>query len=180
MMTAKTFTPTKSFDSPLYSKYSNLVPPEVLTEIIFLKLIYSKGSSGALVPSGIHAVPVIEHSSEIQNFAEMPNFDKIQNLVTALSELDDVKEVRAVAHKPNDLHNVRFKLLVDVNADDELDDVGCLWEKAERMAYQARRELRKATEEEWHFNAELVKEFESIDNELLITSILYAQTKCSS
>jgi hypothetical protein len=104
------------------------------------------------------------------SFENTPGFTEIQYLANSLSNLDDVKQVRAVACRPGDLHNVTFELLVDVNADDELDDVGCLWEEAERQAFRVHRDLRKTTGEEWHFNAELVREFESIDSERLITA----------
>lgn len=155
MTTERTPTPTRGYRS------------SVKTIFIFLKL-------------ASEIKRFFDSLSAPESFENVPGFSEIKDLVSSLSSLDGVKQVRAVARKPWDLHDVTFELLVDVNADEELDDVGFLWEEAERRAFRVHRDLRKTTGEEWHFNAELVREFESINKACLITTSHYAQRSYSS
>ncbi|HEY9669692.1 MAG TPA: hypothetical protein V6C91_22960 [Coleofasciculaceae cyanobacterium] len=84
----------------------------------------------------------------------------IRDLANELAQLQGVEEVRAIAESPDDLHSITFELRMSPSfVDEDFEASENLWEKAERLALQFDRQLRKVTNEKWYFYTDLVKEF---------------------
>ncbi len=101
----------------------------------------------------------------------------IRDLTQELADFPGAKQVKAVADIPGDLHRVTFLLQVSTEINEEFDPIGELWEKAERMAHQLHRQLRKSTGEKWYFFVEVVRDFSSYaGNPKIIASAHHARS----
>lgn len=87
-----------------------------------------------------------------------PEFAEIETLVELLAEEQGVESVKAIAHKPNSLHEITFVLVSDVS----LPQQKSIREKAIDSVTQVEWKLSDLTQtENWYFDAKVTRKFDN-------------------
>jgi hypothetical protein len=85
---------------------------------------------------------------------------EIKALEQTLRNLPGVEKIKCIVDKPGDLHNITFLVYApnEVDENGNFAKVGKLWQATQKLASEARKQLRDSTGERWCFRTELVND----------------------
>jgi hypothetical protein len=96
----------------------------------------------------------------IQRAFSETGIPEIRALEQTLRNLPGVEQIKRVLDKPGDLHNITFLVYApnEVDENGNFAKVGKLWQTTQKLASEARKQLRDSTGERWCFRTELVND----------------------
>ncbi|NEP60725.1 MAG: hypothetical protein F6K31_27645 [Symploca sp. SIO2G7] len=100
---------------------------------------------------------------------------EIESLVHSLAQLPGVEEVRAVSHQPDDLHEVTFEVLSDIEPPERRE----LFAKALVLVRETEWMLCDTTDEDdWDFGTQMLRKFPTLLDENQVIASSYARREC--
>ncbi|MBE9129283.1 MULTISPECIES: hypothetical protein [unclassified Coleofasciculus] len=104
-------------------------------------------------------------------------FTEIEKLVKSLAKLPGIERVRAVSHKPDDLHEVTFEILSYIHPPERRE----LAAKAMALVRETEWMLCDTTNDgDWDFGTQMLRKFPTVSNENQVIASSYARRECLS